>query len=123
MPPLHIELDTGTYGFRDASTTSRSNPSEFVRQEAEKLWKEESIVLVSLGTDFSSLAPAKPTPAWSPDEAYLKPFADEILLKASSLPTTLDRSRRVIDVASYLVSLAAEMEAVHLKASTTISSK
>jgi hypothetical protein len=54
--PLEIKDNTGyKYTFQDAGVSGFSNPSALALDEAEKLFQDDEVVLVSLGTGLSTL--------------------------------------------------------------------
>jgi hypothetical protein len=114
--PLFLSpLSISKYGFRDSGFSGFNNPTELARQEFDELWPNEKPgVVISIGTDFSSLAPQQPRRQWAVTNEYAQLYVKQILDKLPSSDYVSEAMRKdALNVVRQLVVLAVNTEIIH----------
>jgi hypothetical protein len=116
MPPLFISK----YGFRDSGFFGFNNPTELTWQEFGELWpNEQPGVVVSIGTDFSSLVPQQPRREWAITDGYAQLYVKQIIEKLpSSVHVSEVTKNDALNVVRQIVMLAVDTEITHSEASS-----
>jgi hypothetical protein len=116
MPPLFISK----YGFRDSGFFGFNNPTELTWQEFGELWpNEQPGVVVSIGTDFSSLVPQQPRREWAITDGYAQLYVKQIIEKLpSSVYVSEVTKNDALNVVRQIVMLAVDTEITHSEASS-----
>jgi hypothetical protein len=116
MPPLFISK----YGFRDSGFFGFNNPTALTWQEFGQLWPNEKPgVVVSIGTDFSSLAPQPPRREWAVTDGYAQLYVKAIIEKLpSSVHVSEVMKKDVLNVVRHIVMLAVDTEIIHSETSS-----
>jgi hypothetical protein len=124
--PLFLSpLLVSKYGFRDSGFSGFNNPTELARQEFDELWPNEKPgVVISIGTDFSSLAPQQPRREWAVTNEYAQLYVKQILDKLPSADHVSEVMRKdALNVVRQLVMLAVDTEIIHSEASSNLPQK
>jgi hypothetical protein len=121
MPPLFISK----YGFRDSGFFGFNNPTELTWQEFGELWpNEQPGVVVSIGTDFSSLVPQQPRREWAITDGYAQLYVKQIIEKLpSSVHVSEVTKNDALNVVRQIVMLAVDTEITHSEASSNAPQK
>ena len=121
MSPLYISK----FGFRDSGFSGFNNPTELALLEFNELWPNEKPgIVISIGTDFSSLAPQRPRREWAVTDQYAQMYVHQVIERLPSSVQASDAMRKnALNVVKQLVALAVDSEIVHSKASSAIPEK
>lgn len=115
--PLEIKSGHGRpYVFQDAGASGFNNPAKIALDEAEKLFPNDEIVLISLGTGLGTLVPDGPKSGGSKavDDSDVEVPANKILGKlGKSFKNAGSAKRRAMDLAKQLVEVATDTEIAH----------
>lgn len=121
MSPLFISK----FGFRDSGFSGFNNPTGLALHEFDELWPNEKPgILISIGTDFLSLAPRPPRREWGVTDQYAQRYAMQVIEK---LPSPAEPSETMkmdaLNVVKQFVTLAVDTEIVHSEISSKIPPK
>ena len=121
LSPLYISK----YGFRDSGFSGFNNPMELALQEFQELWPNDRPgAVISIGTDFSSLAPQSLRRDWAVTDQYARIYAKQVVEK---LPLSDQNSevmrKHALDLVKQLVMLAVDSEIIHVETSSKFPQK
>lgn len=114
LSPLKIQKGSATYVFQDAGFSGFNNPSTVALDEAEKLFDDVEIKLVSLGTGLRSLK-GDSRVGTKPEDEDINGIVQTIFASVGNVAKNIGNATQVAKrVAKQLLTVATDTELTHL---------